>query len=572
MSRAPVTTQSAAKRPSAALAILKAGDAYKYVIAAGGGGAPLRVTDTGSISATDPKALESLRQRAGGSAAFVQVVPPEAGILRSAPPKLVLDGTPEQVAGALELVAEAELPASIPSHRRAAGVVRAGHAHAVYAMGWIGGEGSFAPEAAPVPAPAALGALFRLTGAPSGLLVYTDAATGVIALLGAGTGESPRLVVRVLRDDGSDAEAFTAVRDEAVEDLRLALDAEEPVRIGGSLQLPKRASVSGLGGDDRLTDFALPLGAAAFVLEAKPDELPLLSMSDRSPTAGRSIFTRIGEGLATPRALAVTAALCVCLMLTGWILAAPVKLALLQKRVGSDTGDYTKAVQQHDWFKALKDRRWPLTALIAELTSGAPESVRVESLTVDQGRAINITGSAEKADTVDAWCKSLRGKVFTDVERTIPQEDVSPVRFTIKATVVDAQAAAVSDLKPIANVDTPRVKGDSTPTRSDRSDRTDRNSRTGSNRPSGNSGGNNNGSRTGSRTGSTPGASTSGAEIPHAMTEAQINKLDSAGATLEWAKRKGQLSRSDLDTATRSRLESELNLLEARRKALGGGQ
>lgn len=565
MSRAPLSPQSIGKRPGAALAIQKAGDLYRYVVASGGGGgSPVRVTDCGTVPASDLKALESLRQRAGGSAAFVQVIPPDAAILRPAPPKLVLDGTPEQIASALSLVAEAELPATVPAHRRAAGVLRAGHAHAVYAVGWIGPDGTVAPEATPVPAVAALGALFRLTGAPEGLMVYTDRATGVVAAIGAAPGESPRLFVRVLRDDASDPTAFDAVRDEAVDDARATVDAQPPVTAGPALLLPRRTQVPGLAGDDRLSEFALVLGAAAFILDAKPDELPLTVMTDRSATAGRSILTRVAGALSTPRALAVTAAACVCLMLTGWIVAAPARLALLQKRVGNDTGDYAKAVQQHDWYKALHERRWPLTALIAELTSGAPEGVRVESFTIEQGRPVTLTGTAETAGAVDTWCKSLRGKVFTDVERTIPQEDVSPVRFTLKASVVDALAAVVSDIKPIASTDTPHTKSD-TPASSGRTERADRNTRTTGTRT--NSARNN--TRTpGGAAAAAPGAS----KIAPPISDAQIAKLDLAGARNEWALRKGQLYQPDLDGAVRTRMETEAAHLRARVEALGGGQ
>lgn len=575
MSRSPTPTPSpVGKKPGAVLALHKVGSAYRYVIASGAGGnggGGIRVTDSGTIPASDPKALETLRQKAGSSAAFVQVIPPEASILRSAPPKLVLDGTPEQVAGALSLVAEAELPTTIPAHRRGAGVLRAGAAHAVYAVGWMGPEGAIAHEAVTVPAVAALAALFRLTGAPSGLAVYTDQPSGVVAIVGAGKGESPRLFVRVLRDDASDTEAFKAVRDEALADVMADLDAEEPVRISSSLRLPARLPASiGLTGDDRHSDFALALGAAAFALEARADEQPLLTMTDRSPTAGRTIFTRIGDGLSTPRAAAVTAAVCVCVLLAGWIVAAPIKLSLLKSRVGEDSGNDTKAVQQRDWYKALNERRWPMTALIAELTSGAPEGVRIESLSVEQGRPATVTGTADSAASIEAWCGTLRGKIFTDVTPNVPAEDVSPIRFTITAKVADAMLAAVSELKPVTTSDAPRT-----------TDSTSRGPRTGSSnnsggstasRPSGNSRSNNGGGGNG-RSSSTPAASPSApAEVPPALTDAQIERLNATAAMNAWAARKSYLMRSEGDPATRSRLEQEVTKIDARRKALGGGQ
>lgn len=570
MSRTPTPSPSLGKKPAAVLALHKVGSAYRYVIATATGGA-VRVTDSGTVAAGDPKAIEALRQKAGSNAQFVQVIPPEASILRAAPAKLTLDGTPEQVAGALALVAEAELPTTVPPHRRAAGVLRAGHAHAVYAIGWIGPEGVVAPQATPVPAVAALGAIHRLTGAPAGMVVYTDQPTGIVAFVAAGKGESPRMFIRVLRDDASDTEAFKAVRDEALADLQADLDIESPIRIGAALRLPARLpSTVNLAGDERQCDMALCLGAAAFALEAKPDEAPLLAMTDRSPTAGRTIFTRIADGLSTPRAAAVAAAVCVCVLLAGWIVAAPIKLAVLQTRVGSDTGDDTKAVQQRDWYKALNDRRWPMTALIAELTSAAPEGVHIETLSVEQGRPVTVTGTAENVASIESWCTTLRGKVFTDVTPNVPAEDVSPIRFTITAKVTDALAAAVSELKPIASSATPRSSGES----ASRPDRTGRSTgSTGSSRPSGNSGSRStNGRSNGATPAPSPAAPSPGAAPPPAMTDAQIDRLAAGPAMIEWAKRKGQLSRSDLDAATRSRLEHEFARIEARRKALEGAK
>lgn len=570
MSRLPAPTLN--KKPSTALALQRVGNVYRYIIAtagSGGGngaaGAP-RVTDSGTIPAGDPKALEALRSKAGSSAAFVQVIPADATILRSAPPKLALTGSPEQIAGALSLVAESELPTTVPAHRRAAGVLRAGHAHAVYAVGWIAPEGAIAPEATAVPAVAALAALHRISGAPEGICAYTDQASGVVAIVAAGKGESPRLFVRLLRDDASDPQAFKAVRDEAIADAQADLELDAPVAIGPSVGLPRRpAATLGLVGDDKLSEFALVLGAAAAAMDAKPDELPLFTMLDRSPLAGRSIITRIVDGLSSPRAAAVAAAACVVLLLGGWILAAPIKLAILHNRVGNDTGDYAKTLQQHDWYKALRDKRWPMTALLAELTSGAPEGVRIESLSIEQGRPVTVTGTAESAESLDKWRASLQGKIFTEVTPNIPDESASPIRFTITAKVADAMLAAVSELKPVTVSEAARApRADS----GSRTDRTTRPTNGGSGTSGRTNGRTNNGGRTTPAAGATPSAA---AEPPPPLTDAQIDRLAAGPAVVEWAKRQGQLSRSDLDAATRTRLEHERDRIDARRKALAGG-
>ncbi|HYD01768.1 MAG TPA: hypothetical protein VEB22_11125, partial [Phycisphaerales bacterium] len=189
----------------------------------------------------------------------------------------------------------------------------------------------------------------------------------------------------------------------------------------------------------------------------------------------------------------------------------------------------------------------------------------------------SITGTANDAASVEAWCRTLRGKVFTDVTPNMPAEDVSPIRFTVTAKVADAMVAAVSELKPVTVSDSPR------PARNDgaggsRSDRATRPPTSGGSRTSGRT---NESTRTGGDRSNNPprtpvpaapAAAAAEPPPPPPLSDSQIDRLSSGAAMLEWAKRKGQISRTDLDAATRTRLEHELVRIEARRKALGGGQ
>ena len=570
MSRAPNVNLS--RKPGAGvLVVMSAGASLRYVVASLSSGA-VRVTESGNIPPADAKALETLRQKAGG-AQLVQVLPPECVVVRPVAAAIKLDGSPEQVAGALNLVAEAELPTTVPAHRRCAGVLRVGQGQAVLAMAWVT-DANTIPGATLVPAPAALAALHRLTGASTGLAAWSDQTSGSVVIAGCGSTDEHRVLARVLRDDATDENAWRAVVDEALADAAADLGVEPPITVSPALRLPRMpVSTFGLPAADvktGLADFGPLLGAASLALQPKPDEQPLLTMTQRSAIVSRPIHRRIWEGMGSPRRVGVVAAVCAMVLLAGWIAAAPIQLAALRSKAGADTADYQKAMEQHDWYRVLRERRWPMTAILAELTAQAPTGITVENLTVEQNRPIALGGTAPSAEALNKWRTALRSnRVFDDVQWNSPDETSSPVRFSMSVKVAEPLLAGGAELKAIPasapSHETASTNGregrNSTPTRTNPPTRT---TRTNGN----NNSGNNNGGRTSTPAAGTPGAPAPKAEVPPPLSDSQIANLKKGPTIIEWAKRKGRMDDPALDEATRQRLHAEFEKLDERKQQL----
>lgn len=559
MSRLP--TSNLTRKPSSVLALRREGTSWRFLIAATSSGA-IRISDSGTFPAADTKTLDTLSQKAGGTR--VVVLPADAVVIRPVSTDIKLDGPADQVAGTLNLLAEAELPSTVPPHRRCAGVLRVGAGQGVYTMAWMNDADTLAGSRI-APAPACLAALHRLTGATDGLAVSCDETSGTVLLAACGEHDGRRRVLaRVLRDDPTDDVSWGRVVSEAVDEARGDLHLEPPVTVSDSLSLPRMpmATFGLAGGDSKksLSEFGLLLGAAHLVLMGQPDEQPLLSMSELSPIVKRSIVSRIVDGLASPSRVAAVACVCVLALLAGWIAAAPIHLAILKSRAGNDTTDYQKATEQQEWYKVLRDRRWPMTNIVAELTAQAPQGITIESMVMDFGRPISLGGTAPDSDALNQWRAALKSnKVFDDVQWSSPDEASTPVRFTLTAKVVEPMLAGGAELKAIpasiANADSSTTTPEENPR--DRGTRSNR----------GNNNGNGNRSN-GNTPAQAPTAATTKVEIPGPLTDSAIASLNKAKTTIEWAKRKGRVEDASLDQETRDRLRRELEQLEARRQQL----
>lgn len=572
------------------LAIHRQGDSLR-LLTARADGASVAVKEATTLPAADRAGLLAAIGRLRPDR-VVHVIPSGQTIWRrldAAPP--AQDTPPAQVEAAMGLLAEASLPATVPPHRRAAAAFRTPGGVACIACAWVGEhtDGELEVPEQWLPEPAAILSAARLLGRGPGLCIYADRTAGVVTIGAVAGGEKPSTVIRVSREDGADAAAWR----QAVESLAAECGASSALTVPRletegdcTLVLPPAEGeppvLSGVPTSDRrwLNQFALALGAAALALTATPAERPLLAMHAQAPEYVEPIYLRAATRLASAKKLAVVVAACVVLCLAVPLGMAYARLSILQgKSSGAKAGsdEFQKAVDQAEWYQLLREKRWPMTRLLAEITTSAPEGVLIDDVTIEHGKTISVTATAESAEVVSAWREAInKGKVFEDAKVPSIDSSSTPVRFSLSAKVA-APMLAMADAVPApgTKIDVPTPEplpvltssgsgrnGDRTDRTSDRTNRnTGRNSRS-------NSGG-------GSGSGSTTSAEkpAAAAPPPAALSEAQINKLDQLSAARELGSRLRASKQAGVSEDDKRRLESEVTAIRARMAQLqGGGQ
>lgn len=571
------------------LAIHRQGDAVR-LLAARPDGQSISVKEASTLSAADTAGLTAAIARLRPDR-VVHVIPAGQTIWRkldaAAPGP---DAQPAQIEAAMNLLAEASLPATVPMHRRAAAALRTPGGTATVACGWLG-EWTQPELQVPeqwLPEPVALIAAARLLGRGPGLCVYADRTDGVVTVAVIAGGEKPAATVRVLREDGADPEQW---RDAVT---GLAAEAAEAAGMPGQSVEPKpntdfdviypaatgsAPAINGVPAGDRRwhEQFDLALGAAAIALTATPGERPLLAMHAQAPEFVEPVYLRAASVLATPRKLAIVIAACLALVLVVPLAMAYSRLSILQtKSTGAkaDSENFQKAVDQAEWFQLLREKRWPMTRLLAELTTSAPESVLIDDVTIEQGKAITVTATAESAEVVANWREALnKSKVFEDAKVPSIDSSSTPVRFSLNAKVIAPLLAVADAVPPVGTkIDVPAPEPLPVLTSSGSTG-----SNTSANRPARPGRNNNSGNSAGSRTNtnsSTPAEKPAVvAEAPPAISDAQIAKLDRSAAVTEFAKRRAASKRPGIGEDDRKRLESEAERLRARLDQLqGAGQ
>lgn len=592
---APATPAATGKRPSKLVGVRirpgsagSVGTAYAAAVQIGAGG-QIRVTDTATAPA-DATSIAQLVQRLSGGEQAVIVMPESAAIVRPVGGNVQL-GSGEQAIAALALLAEAQLPETLPAHRRAAGVLRHGAARSIYAIGWTGDPGTRLVGATYVPTTVAIVGALRALLPQGGVLAIGDEASGVVTLAACRSSNEGPLIVRSVRpeasehaeNDGGWPSQVASVADETAEVLEIEAQWK---RLGSLVLSDDAADVPGLS-SAKVSDFALAVGAAAFVLAAQQDETPLLGMLPDAPIIRRAPGVSLLERFGTPGRLAAIAAASIVLLLAGYVGAQHLRLWALQKRAGvAESGEsaaaFRKAVDQQQLLSLQREKRWPMTHLLAQIGAGMPQGVLIEQLAMETGRSVSITATAPSAEDVNQWRATLLAdRTFAEV--TVPQQTplndgTETVRFTVTARVTDALAGvkasgasltsrsspASAKTEP-ATTTTPSVAPIATTPRTSNGE-TPRATRT-------------RGERTAPATATpaTPGPTTPATprgEAPPPITEAQIAKLTMSQATIEWAKRRGPSQSEVFDEATRARLATEVDLLQRRRDELrsaGGG-
>lgn len=576
-------------------ALHRQGDQWRLVILAGGS-SPLPGGGKGYGKAapappdTAPTLLASLslpfndanRLRAAleqhGVTSLLRILPASVVICR------VVDcpaGNEAETAAALSLIAEATLPAGLPSHRRAAarldGFAAAPGSTPALLLGWAGN----APE------PLIPGIDQTWTAEPVALLhfirrrarsaMYADRATGSVSVIAAG---ARRLTIRALREDPSDASAWLGTISERFDQTATAsgvtpngsLRAFDSPDTALRLDVPSEAVIADLQGvpadPEWFSQYGLALAAAAASLSAPPFLRPLFSMTSEAPADNEPAPVRFARALASPRRAlwTIAAALSIALLV-------PLALAAARHAVlASKTGGLARQQQLDQqeslraaFFDQLEKRRWPMTSILADLTAALPIGVTLESLRLEVGQRVALRGKADSLELVNQLQARLNESgVFAEasIDRTQKSPDSASVEFDASTRIVRPHTPARGLEDFAERTLAQRLYGD----------RATNDLPVGAGRAEG---------RTDRLAASAPAADRQRAsraepkpaDIPPPITDEQIRSLDATAAMKEWTNRQKASKQSGLDAATRDRLKDEAEkcrarMLEARR---GGG-
>ena len=594
MTALPARTWSARSPIRRAAALHRQGDRWRLVVVerpAGAGGVGVKLVEATTVPFGDVTAAKETFDRLKVER-LVRVVPASSCVTRVIETP---EGAEGDMAAALPLLAEAHLPAAIPAHRRAFGVIPGpaseGMRSAVV-LGWTGaGE---TPEPTVMPemelwTSEVVALLGLVEPHQSSVAVYADRDAESVAVL---AWNGTRSTLRSVRESGgAEADWAGAVGDLLHDATRTAgIETSVDFRLAAtgvprtlwmdedSRSRAVRVIAGAPHGDSAwLRDYAIAAGAAAGLISAPPAGLGLFAMTPDPQIERRGRIEQGVAWLAQPRNarnVLVCALLAIALvpMITAWTTRAIYRAkseAIAKQQQGMSPDELERRLSV---YAELAKRRWPMTKLVADIAQVMPQGVTVENLQFVAGlnQPFTIRGKADGRDIVSDFKDALNDTgVFSEVEigRSQPKGDIVEFDMSGKVNKPQGQAKGTSDFikKPMAV----RMYGESARTASpsgggtsagsgSSSDGERRGGRGRGDRGERDSGSSGSGGGSGSRSSA---ASKSNEPIPAAITTEQIKATDAAAARKEFALRMKASSRPDISSADKSRLKSEVEAL-----------
>ncbi len=497
-------------------------------------------------------------------------------------------GDDSAMASAAALMAEAELPAALPSYRRAGGVLpESGPAEMRTALltGWM--QAGRAPEpvmeksdAWPEVWVAPIAALALLRGESGRAAVYCEGAEGLICLLVPG---AERAVARVLVEKPGSGEAWSARVAKAVEETAQmagvpassAQAFNANIRLGSQSRLlmeagsvsALKARVSGIREDNNwLDDFGMAVGAVLVAGSGQASVRGLASLHAETPREQLSLVEAGTQWLSRPRhAWAVVTAALALMLLVPMGLACG-RLALLERRtaplkdlkVGREGLEKRAAM-----YSQLEGSRWPMTKLMADIAAATPVGVKLTNMQLTAGQAVTLSGTAESAEMVTKLQSSLAAThVFSNIRINRQDAKGGSLDFEITGRVtanahVPVKVTEENDFtsKPLAvrlygegasNTAAPAHDGghEDAPRRRGRGETRASSGDSGEKAAAGES--------------RRPGSGGKSDAVPPPLSDADIAKLDRNKAMMEWVGRQTYTrEHPTLDAATKQRLLDE---------------
>lgn len=571
----------------------------------GGGEVDIKLAETVNLS-SGPAAFTSLIERSGNVDAVIRVLPASCTVVRVA--GVPDSGEPgaasssEAIADALSLMAETELPTTSPDYRRAAGVVNPGRGVARKPIGLLtcwppSAELHFpgsprTPRVAPevgISEAAALAMLAQLVGGVERAWTV-DRSSGAMTILAAGPDKT---IIRIARVPTG--ESGVSSRAAAIAETSRAAGLVEPGASDSSempLHLEPSPTSMRIAGQARSWDWVSQYGLAAAAILAFADSgravSGLVELHETEPKAKPPILQRISEWAGAPSRAAIIIGACLLGIVALPIGVSYAKLRILERQIADQKDLFQKNAEDEKeltFYKLLRDKRWPMTKLMADIAGACPKGISIDSVEIGQGDGIVLRGSAEDTGKLSAFRENLtKTQVFADpTTPSVNPTGSSGVQFQLTAKI--RTNAATMSVKPVTDWAAKTLAEDmwgekaaptkrSSASRSDRAARTDRRASSGSSRPT--TSARESGRDTATRTDRTSGSSTTTAKqpvsIPAELSDSAIAGLSREDAMKEWTNRKRVAAQPGIDEAVKRRLIDESEKAKARMlEATSGG-
>ena len=398
----------------------------------------------------------------------IGVLPSAAVICRTC---TLPEAEPEQLDQALSLQAEANFPTAC-AHRLAHAVLPAAAAETSRSGIIVAWPETVAVEVPPISQPitftpdvVALAALFN--GArPTEALLWLDAGNGSVAVALA---HANGVVLRAARGNASTAESWA-------ESVRGIL-AETALNVGhtaafteslagdaaGRLRQIAHPSGAFFGPTETLAalqarieapaaaetawwrDYAVAVGA---LLAAQGPLAPLTRLRSSAPLETPSRLDAIARRLSDANTTIKVVAACLLLAMLGPLLLSGLRLGLLNLRLPE--AELTKQLAQARdtgiqlaLYSELRDRAWPMTKLLADITCNTPEGIDLDEIRIRHGEQVSVIGRAKRSkimsarDAVAQMQENLSlCRVFSDIStRWRDSDNYGSYEFTLTATV-----------------------------------------------------------------------------------------------------------------------------------------
>lgn len=551
--------------PQRLAALQRHPDAWSLVVA--DCDAKVTITEARSVAPTDLSSTLTQLLKKGGVTRLLAVLPGGHSVCRTVS---LPEGSPADLAAAAQLMAEAQLSESIPSYRRAAGIIpeptrptRTGLLTA-----WQDPAGGDALPDFPFDLTwcTPIAALAFLRGPSASAALYADPADASIAVL---ADDGQRTLARILREDNSSTQLWAESVSNAMLDVggpAITTDAQGPtLALDREAISNLRAKVTGLR-DDRawLARYSLPIGALLLASSANEGSTPLATLRARPQRRQESLAERALSLIASPGRAAAILAAALALAVFAPLAFAFARFHILESKAATlSTQQSGRAELERSaaLYRQLEQSRLPMAKLLATISVATPQNIVATTVRLSPDQGFSMQGLAKAASDVNQLQANLNAtNVFTDikinrttskgddgVEFDVSAERIKPEVFN-KFTTKDDWAA-----KPLAvrlhgpGASNLNVAG-SEKTKSRPSRRTSNSSDESSESKKAES------SRRPSEPSSGP---------PAALSDDDIHKMDRAGAMKEFAARRKYLtSNPNLDNATKSRVTDEVDKLK----------